>query len=450
MDIALLFFLILLNGVLAMSEIALISSRQSRLQKLADDGNLGARSALALQHEPSIFLSTVQVGITSVGILSGAIGEATLAAPLGEWLAGIPALAPYARAISMTVVVGGVTYFAVVVGELVPKRLGLLAPERVAAMIAPPMNLLSLLARPLVWLLASSSSLLLRLLGARQVPDSSVSDDEIKILMSQGARAGVFHVSEQEIVANVLRLDQQRIREIMTHRKDLYLIDLCDSEAEIRERLAASPFKRVVVCRDGLDNLIGVLRTSDLLKGALSGGPLAIEDFVRPPLYVPASVNTTQLLETFRRARQQCALMVDEYGELQGLVTLTDVLTSIVGELPVFDTPAEEDIVAREDGSWLVDGSVTLERLRGVLHIAAELPGEEENAFHTLGGFIMYVLGHIPKAADHFEFAGLRFEVVDMDHNRVDKVLIARTISGEEGLPGEVGPASPPGSDQAA
>jgi Hemolysins and related proteins containing CBS domains len=442
MDIALLFLLILLNGVLAMSEIALVSSRQSRLQKLADDGNPGARTALALQHEPSIFLSTVQVGITSVGILSGAIGDATLAVPLGEWLASVPALAPYARAISMTLVVCAVTYFAVVVGELVPKRLGLLAPERVAAVIAPPMHLLSLLARPLVWLLASSSTLLLRLLGARRVPDSSVTDDEIKILMSQGARAGVFHVSEQEIVANVLRLDQQRIREIMTHRKDLYLIDLNDEEAEIRKRLAASPFKRVVVCRDGLDDLVGVLRTSDLLKGAFSGEALNIEAFVRPPLYVPASVNTTQLLETFRRAQQQCALLVDEYGELQGLVTLTDVLTSIVGDLPVFDTPEEQDIVAREDGSWLVDGGVTLERLRSVLQIAAALPGEEEGAFHTLGGFIMYVLGHIPKTADHFEFAGLRFEVVDMDQNRVDKVLIARSIPADK--------ASLPGSDQRA
>ena len=436
MDIALLFFLILLNGVLAMSEIAVVSSRQSRLQKLADDGHPGARSALALHNEPSIFLSTVQVGITSVGILSGAIGEATLAVPLAEWLATIPALAPYASAMSMALVVGGVTYFAVVVGELVPKRLGLLAPERVAALIAPPMNLVSVLARPLVWLLASSSSVLLRLLGARQAQGSSVSDDEIKILMRQGASAGIFHASEQDIVANVLRLDQQRIREIMTHRKDLYLIDLNDSEDENRNRLAGSPYKRVVVCRDGLDNLVGVLRTSDLLKGALFGKPLSIESFVRPPLYIPASVSTTQLLETFRRARQQCALMVDEYGELQGLVTLTDVLTSIVGDLPIFDTPAEEDIVVREDGSWLVDGGVTLERLRTVLKISAELPGEEENAFHTLGGFIMYVLGSIPKPSEHFDFAGLRFEVVDMDHNRVDKVLIARTIVSEEASPG--------------
>lgn len=432
MDIALLFFLILLNGILAMSEIAVVSSRQSRLQKLADDGNPGARSALALHHEPSTFLSTVQVGITSVGILSGAIGEATLVAPLDDWLSTIPSLAPHARSMAMTLVVAGVTYFAVVVGELVPKRLGLLAPERVAALIAPAMNLLSLLARPLVWLLASSSSLLLRLLGARQVPHSSVTDDEIKILMGQGARAGVFHASEQEIVANVLRLDEQHIHEIMTHRKDIYLIDLDDGDEKNRRRLAASPFKRVLVCRGGIENLVGVLRTSDLLKGALFGEPLSIESSVRPPLYVPATVSTTQLLETFRRARQQCALMVDEYGELQGLVTLTDVLTSIVGDLPVVDTAAEQDSVVREDGSWLVDGSVSLERLRGILKISAELPGEEENAFHTLGGFMMYVLGRIPAVSDHFEFAALRFEVVDMDHNRVDKVLIARAIpSGE-------------------
>ncbi len=219
MDIVLLLFLILLNGVLAMSEIAVVSSRQSRLQKLADDGNRGARSALALSHEPSIFLSTVQVGITTVGILNGAIGEAALAVPLAERLAAWPLLAPHAEGISLTVVVAGLTYFSVVVGELVPKRLGLLSPERVASVIAPPMNLLARLARPLVWLLSSSSSLFLRLLGARRTQESSVTDDEIKVLMGQGAQSGVFHASEQAIVANVLRLDEQRISAIMTHRR---------------------------------------------------------------------------------------------------------------------------------------------------------------------------------------------------------------------------------------
>ncbi|MBL8392465.1 MAG: HlyC/CorC family transporter [Candidatus Accumulibacter sp.] len=426
MDVALLLFLIVLNGILAMSEIAVVSSRQSRLQKLAEDGYSGARSALSLQQEPSTFLSTVQVGITTVGILSGAIGEATLAAPMADWLRSFPLLAPHADAVALTLVVVAVTYCSVVVGELVPKRLGLLAPERVASFVAGPMGVVSRLAKPLVWLLSSSSSLLLRLLGARRTQDSTVTDDEIKVLMGQGAEAGVFHASEQAIVSNVLRLDEQRISAIMTHRKDIYLLDLNDSEEEIRNRLADSPYRRIVVCREGLDRIVGVLRTSDLLKGVLLGQPLAVEAFVRPALYVPASVTTTQLLETFRRARQQCALMVDEYGGVQGLVTLTDVLTSIVGDLPTSDAPEELDIVVREDGSWLADGSVPIERLKAVLGVHPELPGEDENAFNTLGGFVMYVLGKVPVPADHFVVEDLRFEVVDMDRHRVDKVLIAR------------------------
>ena len=431
MDIALLLLLIVLNGILAMSEIAVVSSRQSRLQKLSEDGHSGARSALSLQQEPSTFLSTVQVGITTVGILSGAIGEATLAAPLAEWLRSFALLAPHADAVALTLVVVAVTYCSVVVGELVPKRLGLLAPERVASFVAGPMGVVSRLARPLVWLLSSSSSLILRLLGAPRTQDSTVTDDEIKVLMGQGADAGVFHASEQAIVSNVLRLDEQRISAIMTHRKDIYLLDLNDSEEEIRKRLAESPYRRIVVCRDGLDQIVGVLRTSDLLQGVLLGQPLAVEAFVRPALYVPASVTTTQLLETFRRAHQQCALMVDEYGGVQGLVTLTDVLTSIVGDLPTSDAPDELDIVVREDGSWLADGSVPIERLKAVLGIHPELPGEEENAFNTLGGFVMYVLGKVPLPADHFVVDDLRFEVVDMDRHRVDKVLIARAPAAD-------------------
>jgi len=431
MDIALLLLLIVLNGILAMSEIAVVSSRQSRLQKLSEDGHSGARSALSLQQEPSTFLSTVQVGITTVGILSGAIGEATLAAPLAEWLRSFALLAPHADAVALTLVVVAVTYCSVVVGELVPKRLGLLAPERVASFVAGPMGVVSRLARPLVWLLSSSSSLILRLLGAPRTQDSTVTDDEIKVLMGQGADAGVFHASEQAIVSNVLRLDEQRISAIMTHRKDIYLLDLNDSEEEIRKRLADSPYRRIVVCRDGLDGIVGVLRTSDLLKGVLLGQPLTVEAFVRPALYVPASVTTIQLLETFRRAHQQCALMVDEYGGLQGLVTLTDVLTSIVGDLPTSDAPEELDIVVREDGSWLADGSVSIERLKSVLGVHPELSGEGENAFNTLGGFVMYVLGKVPLPADHFVVEDLRFEVVDMDRHRVDKVLIARVRAAD-------------------
>jgi putative hemolysin len=426
MDVVLLLFLILLNGILAMSEIAVVSSRKSRLQKLADDGSPGALSALQLNNEPSAFLSTVQVGITTVGILSGAIGESALADPLTACLAQFVLLAPIARGLALTIVVVTLTYFSVVVGELVPKRLALLAPESIAALIATPMNVLARMMRPLVWLLSSSSNVLLRVLGARDREEPPVTNDEINVLMEQGAEAGVFHESEQAIVSNVLRLDEQRIGAIMTHRNDIFVLDLDAPETEIRNRLAESPYTRVVVCRDGLDHIVGILRTADLLKLALAGENLDVERFLRPPLYVPEGVTTTHLLESFRKARQQCALIVDEYGELQGLVTLTDVLTAIVGELPSSDVSEEQDLVERSDGSWLIDGSVAIERLKSVLKIETELPGEDENAFNTLGGLVMFVLGRIPVITDQFEVAGCHFEVVDMDKNRVDKVLLTR------------------------
>lgn len=427
-DIALLLFLIILNGILAMSEIAVVSSRKARLQKLADDDSPGAQSALALSNEPSTFLSTVQVGITTVGILSGAIGETALADPLTAWLAGFAIIEPYARGAALTIVVVGLTYFSVVVGELVPKQLGLLAPEKTASLIAPPMNMLARLTKPLVWLLSASSRFLLRLMGAVRQEEPPVTNEEIKDLMEQGAEAGVFHESEQEIVSNVLRLDEQRIGQIMTHRNEIYVLDLDEPEAEIRTRIAESPYSRVVVCRDGLDHIIGILRTADLLKAAMAGKPLEMEQLLRPPLYVPEGVTTTNLLENFRAAHQQCALIVDEYGELQGLVTLTDVLTSIVGELPSSNAPEDQDIVMREDGSWLIDGSLTIERLKSELEIEEDLPGEEYNSINTLGGFVMHVLGRVPAVTDYVEVVGFRFEVIDMDKNRVDKVLVARVV----------------------
>ncbi|MDR2112462.1 MAG: hemolysin family protein [Candidatus Accumulibacter sp.] len=426
MDIFLLLLLILVNGLLAMSEIAIVSSRKSRLQKLADDGSPGAKTALNLSNEPSAFLSTIQVGITTVGILSGAIGENALAEPLGEWLSGFAWLQAYAQGLSLTVVVVLLTYFSVVIGELVPKRLGLLAPEAIAAIIASPMIFFSRAARPLVWLLSSSSGLILRFIGARPSAEAPVSDDEINVLMEQGAEAGVFHESEQAIVSNVLRLDEQRIAAIMTHRNDIYSLDLDAPEEEIRACLSESPFTRIVVCRDGLEHIVGMLRTVDLLKLALTGQKLDIEPYLRSPLYMPEGVTTTHLLESFRKTRQQCALIVDEYGELQGMVTLTDVLAAIVGDIPSSDTSEMEDIVQRDDSSWLIDGSVTIERLKSAIEIEDDFPGEDENAYNTLGGLIMYILGRIPAVADSLVTAGFRFEVVDMDKNRVDKVLLSR------------------------
>lgn len=429
MDLLLIVLLILLNGVFAMSEMAVVSSRKARLQNLSDDGSLGAEAALKLHQEPSSFLSTIQVGITLVGILSGAIGEAALADPLSEWFGSIPLLQPYARGMALTITVVTLTYFSVVVGELVPKRLALLAPEGIASLISRPMMILARITHPLVVVLSGSSALVLRVLGARRREEPPVTDDEIKVLMEQGAEAGVFHESEQEIVSNVLRLDEQRISAIMTPRRDMVVVDLDEDESSCWQTIVDTPFSRLVVCRDGLEHVIGVLQKSDLLKAALPGGGVTIsdlEDFLRPPLYVPESVTTQQLLESFRRARLQFALIVDEYGDVQGLVTLTDVLAAIVGELSVPEAPEDRDMLQREDGSWLVDGDVGIERVKSVLDIGDDLPGEEEHSFNTVGGFIMHVLGRIPIATDHFVAAGWRFEVMDMDRNRVDKVLLAQ------------------------
>ncbi|MBV5287188.1 MAG: HlyC/CorC family transporter [Methyloversatilis discipulorum] len=429
MDVALLFALILLNGVFAMSEIAVVSSRKARLIGLAEDGHKGAQAAVRLHDDPSNFLSTIQVGITSIGILSGAMGETVLADPLAAWLSGFPLIEPYARTVALSVVVVGITYFSVVVGELVPKRLALLAPEGIASLISRPMVLLARVARPLVWVLSVTSNAILRIAGARRTDEPPITDEEIKVLMGQGAEAGVFHQSEQQIVSNVLRLDELRVGAIMTPRKDIHAIDLDDPEDDIRRRIADSPYSRVLVCRDGLEHVLGVLQSGALLKQSLAGETIdrrSIEALLEAPLYVPDTVSTAQLLENFRRTRKHLALLVDEYGDLQGLVTVNDVLAAIVGDMSVPTAQEEADVVQRADGSWLVNGGTSIERVKSVLGIDDALPGEDSGNFHTVGGLVLHMLGRIPVATDFFEVAGLRIEVMDMDRNRVDKVLVQR------------------------
>jgi len=426
MDLALLVVLISLNGIFAMSEIAVISARDSRLQKMAKDGRRGANSALSLKNNPASFLSTVQVGITMVGILSGAIGENALAEPLTTFIGTLPWLQPYAQPIALVVVVITLTYFSVVVGELVPKHLGLLDPEKIASLVARPMKMLARIARPLVWFFSASSTFLLRILGAGKREQASVTNEEIKLLMEQGAEAGIFHASERILVSNVLRLDEQPVVAIMTHRQDIHVLDITKPEAELREDLATCPYSRIIVCRGGLDDVAGLLRTADLLQAALACAPLDIAQYLRQPLYVPEYVTTTQLLENFRKAQLQCALVVDEYGDIQGLVTLTDVLTAIVGEVPSSSLVETQEFIKRADGSWLIDGGVSIERVKLTLDIRNDLPGEKSNTYHSLGGLIIHVLGRIPKETDQFEEQGYRFEVIDMDTNRIDKVLASR------------------------
>jgi putative hemolysin len=425
MDLLLLVVLILLNAVFAMSEIALVSSRKGRLRRLAEDGKPGAASALHLREDPSSFLSTVQVGITTIGIMSGAIGENALVGPLKSILLKLPFVDAYAQGIALVLVVSGLTYFSVVIGELVPKRLALLAPELIVSIVAAPMMVLSRVTKPMVWALSSTSTLLLRMMGAPHKETGSVTNDEIRVLMEEGSHSGVFHESEQAIVSNVLRLDEQKASSIMTLRQDIYCVDLNDTEDEIRRRLAESPHTRIVVSRGGLDNVVGILRTTDLLKFALENEPLRLHKMVYAPLYIPRSVTLAVLLEHFRRSEQLLALMVDEYGVIEGLVTLTDVLVAIVGELPS-SQDSEEDMVQRQDGSWLVSGGVTVTDLRDTLGMEDLLPGESEHLFQTVGGFMMYSLGRIPAVADRIRVGDYFFEVMDMDQNRVDKVLVSK------------------------
>ncbi|MGB7288546.1 MAG: hemolysin family protein, partial [Candidatus Macondimonas sp.] len=412
-------------------------SRQARLQNLAERKHPGASAALALHESPSNFLSTIQVGITTVGILSGAVGERTLADPFAAWLVNFPTLAPYSHGISLGTVVIGLTFFSVVVGELVPKRLALLAPESVASRIALPMHGLSRVARPLVVILATASDLMLRLLGARARSGPSVSDEEIRVLMQQGAQAGIFHESEQALVANVLRLDQQPVQAIMTPRREIRALNLDASAETMRENLLASDYTRMVVCRGELDQIVGILQAGDLLRRMLAGAPFTADEVAqaaRTPLFVPESMTTIRLLEKFRQVRQELALIVDEYGDLQGLVTLTDVLKAIIGELHMPQTPEEESMVQREDGSWLVDGSLSLQRFQVGLQLPDDWIGDSDGEFHTLGGFVMSILGRIPQAADHFTHNGLRFEVVDMDGHRVDKILVSAPPPTSDGI----------------
>jgi putative hemolysin len=424
-DIALILVLILINGIFAMSEMSLVSSGKARLQKLADEKRAGADAALKLHEEPSRFLSTVQVGITSVGILSGALGEDALTEPLKAQFIQLPLLAPYAESLALVATVILITYFSVVVGELVPKRLALLSPEGIALFVARPMNALALMASPVVWLLSSSSSLLLRIMRAHQPPQTTVTNEEIKILMDMGSEAGVFHASEGHLVSNVLKLDEQRVGAIMTTRKDIFVIDLANDSHEVNSLIADCPYSRALVCRDGLDNVLGILNRSDLLKTLMNGVTPDITNALRTPLYVPDSLTLPHLLEFFREKRCDFALIVNEYGDLEGLVTLSDVLKAIVGDMPTADDDFDPDVVQRDDGSWLVDGGLSINRLKSVIGMTGQFPGETDNSFNTVGGFILYFLEKIPRVADNFIYEDWYFEVVDIDGTRIDKVLVA-------------------------
>jgi putative hemolysin len=423
-DFTVLLGLIVLNGVFAMSELAVVGSRRARLLHLEDSGHAGAARALALSADPSRFLSTVQVGITAIGILSGAVGQATIASRLQAWLEGIPALAPHAEGLSLAVMVLGLTYVSLVIGELVPKRLALTSPERIAGAIARPMQVLSTVVHPVVIVLSASTDAVLRAVGVTKVKEPMVSLDEFKVLVEQATAQGVFEKTEQELVTNVLNLDERSAGEILTPRSDVVFLNIRDSLERNREALSRTPHSVVPLCEGDLDHVLGFVRSNDVLSRLLRAESLDFASLALPPLFVPRTVSLMRLLEQFKRTHLPVALVVDEFGDVDGLVSLTDVMSAIVGELP--GEPGEEPmVVRREDGSWLVDGMLDLAGVKQAIGLDS-LRGEEDETYHTLGGLAMRALGRVPRTGDAFEQQGFRFEVVDMDGNRVDRVLISR------------------------
>jgi putative hemolysin len=408
-----------------MSEIAVVAARKVRLQQRADEGDVGAKTALTLAHDPNRFLSTVQFGITMVGVLAGAYGGATIAAKLAVPIRNVPQLARYAEGISLGVVVAGITVMSLIIGELVPKRIGLNNPEAIASWVARPMILLSKIGGPVVHLLTAATNLVLRIFGVKGEAEPNLTEDEIKALISQGAETGAVGATEENIVQRVFQLGDQRVAAIMTPRPDIEWIDVDATEEELREFLASHAHTQFVVCHGGLDEVLGIVRSADLLPLAFKGVRIDLRSLTKEALFVPDSMPAVQLLESFRGSHKHVALVMDEYGAVEGLVTITDLLTAIVGELPADPSEAHGEFVSRADGSWLVDGSAAMETVATHFGIDS-LPEEEAGAYHTIGGFVMARLGRVPKAADTFEWGGMKFEVMDMDGRRIDKVLVMR------------------------
>ena len=424
-DVILLLGLILLNGVFAMSEIAIVSSRRTRLVQMADAGGTGARHALKLASEPTRFFSSVQVGITSIGILNGAIGEASIASRLSTSIEHVSVLAPYADTLSLAVMVVLLTYVSLILGELVPKRLALTHPEAIASIIARPMDVLATLGRPIVTLLSVSTDTMLRLFGVRRVKQPAVTLEEIRVLLEQGVDEGVFEGAEHEMVTNVLNLDDRHVSAVLTPRSDVVFLDVRDPLDANRQKLRQEPHNVLPLCDGGLDHVMGFVRSTTVLEKLLEGGTIDLPALAEKPLFVPETMSLMTLLEQFKRTHLPAALVVDEFGDVAGLVSLTDVITSIVGDLPA--EPGEEPmIVRRDDGSWLFDGGLDLDAALRTLDAESLLGDEDRQHYHTLGGLAMLALGRVPRTGDVFERGGYRFEIVDMDGNRVDRMLVSR------------------------
>jgi putative hemolysin len=422
MDVALLVCLIVLNALFAMSELAITSSRKARLQVMVEAGDSGAQAAMELHDDPTKFLSVVQVGITSIGILNGIVGDAAFSAPLAHWLEKtFPVQQRMAELSATAMVVVVITFLTIIFGELVPKRFGLMYPEAIARLVARPMEWLSLAARPFVRLLSWCTEATLRLFGVRGGPDRSVTEEEIAASLEEGLDAGVIEAQEHQMVRNVFRLDDRQVGSMMIPRADIVWLDSAASNEELLRAIGDGEHSRYPVCRGGLDDVIGVVAAQSLLQQVIQGQPVSLIERLKPPVFVPETLSGMELLEHFRASDVQLVFVVDEYGEVQGMITVRDVLEAIAGE---FTTPTDDGswAVRRADGSWLFDGLIPAPELKDRLDLK-ELPEEGRGRYNTLAGMVMLLLGRLPRTADSVEWEDWRFEVVDLDGKRVDKVL---------------------------
>jgi putative hemolysin len=424
MEIVLLIALIVLNGAFAMSEIALVTARRARLARLAEDGDGSAAVAIKLGEDPTRFLSTIQIGITSIGILNGIVGEAALAGPLADWLQTLGMEQRTSEIGSTVLVVVVITYVSIVVGELVPKRIGQIDPEGIARLVARPMNVLAIASRPFVHLLAGSTALLLRMMGQRETTGPSVTEEEIHALLNEGSEAGVIEKSEHEMVRNVFRLDDRQIGSLMVPRSDIVVLDMDRPLDENLALVAESAHSSFPLCRGGLDDILGIVSAKKIFTQMLRGDAVDLTHDLQAPVYVPESLTGMELLDQFRASGTYIVFVIDEYGEVQGMVTLHDVIESVTGEFLPHNTE-DSWAVQREDGSWLLDGLIPIVEFKDRLGIKA-VPEEEKGRYHTLSGMVMWLLGRLPNTGDIATWENWRFEVIDLDGKRIDKVLASQ------------------------
>lgn len=436
-ELVIILLLLALNGIFAMSELAVVTARKVRLEQRAEAGDQGARAALDLAQHPTQFLSTVQVGITLIGVLAGAFGGATISEELAAAFELIPAVARYADALALGIVVAGITYLSLLIGELIPKRVALSNPERVASLVARPMRVLARFAAPLVAVLTLPTNLVLRLFGIRMSTEPSVTVEEIRALVEQGAESGVVEYTEHHLVERVFRLGDRQARDVMTPRVDLDWIDINDPPETIRRKLATESRSQHLVCDDAVENILGVVYAEDLLARLLAGEALDLRAALWKPLYILETTPALDVLERFRRSREQVAVVLDEYGGLQGVILLDDLLEDVVGEINAGADGERPEIVQRDDRTWEIRGSIPLVDIEDPLEI--RIPPNDRKGVRTLAGFIMTQLGRIPRQGESIEWRGFRFEVAEMEGRRVERVLVRRLDGARAQVSRELG-----------